>query len=51
MRRLPYKSSSKLFSSAKCKLEIRYVYGGKAGAYYRNRKQEAKDFEEVWCMG
>ena len=47
MGRLAYKSSSNVFSSAKCKLEIRYVYGGKAGAYYRNRKREAKDFQKV----
>ena len=47
MGRLAYNSSSKFFSSPKCKLEIPYVYGGKARAYYRNRKREAKDFEKV----
>ena len=50
MGKLAYKTRSKFFSSAKCELEIRYVYGGKARAYYRNRKREAKDFEKVQCM-
>ena len=31
MGRLAYKSNSKFFSSAKCKLEIRYVYAAKLG--------------------
>ena len=45
-------SSSKFFTSAKPGREIFYVYYGKsererAGAYYRNRKWEAGDFEQV----
>ena len=54
--RLAHKSSSNFFFLAqKVRARNFYVFGGKvserpgarAGAYYRNRKQEAKNFEEV----
>ena len=57
--RLTHKSSSKFLSIVKRGLESFYVFGGKVGrvserpgwghdgAYYRNRKREAKDFEKV----
>lgn len=57
--RLTHKSSSKFLSIVKRGLESFYVFGGKVGqvserpgwghdgAYYRNRKREAKDLEKV----
>ena len=47
-------SSTQFFSIADPELEILYDFGDKAsdgeraGAYYRNRKREATDFEKVY---